>query len=46
MQPQSLQAWQSAERLLNAQQFDQARAAYASLVDDAVLARWRTCGCP
>jgi tetratricopeptide (TPR) repeat protein len=38
MQPQSLQAWQSAERLLNAQQFDQARAAYASLVDDAVLA--------
>ena len=38
MQPQSLQAWQSAERLLNAQQFDQARAAYETLFDDRDLA--------
>jgi len=38
MQPQSLQAWQSAERLLNAQQFDQASAAYATLTDDRDLA--------
>jgi tetratricopeptide (TPR) repeat protein len=37
MQPQSLQAWQSAERLLNAQQFQQARAAYESLADDPDL---------
>ena len=38
MQPQSLQAWQSAERLLNAQQFDQASAAYATLIEDRELA--------
>ena len=38
MQPQSLQAWQSAERLLNAQQFDQASAAYATLIGDRELA--------
>jgi tetratricopeptide (TPR) repeat protein len=34
MQPQSLQAWQSAERLLNAQQFPEARAAYETLAVD------------
>lgn len=38
MQPQSLQAWQSAERLLNAQQFDQARAAYESIITDREIA--------
>ena len=38
MQPQSLQAWQSAERLLNAQQVAQARAAYTALAEDPELA--------
>ena len=38
MEPQSLQAWQSAERLLNAQQMEQARQAYAALAEDPELA--------
>ncbi|KGQ19758.1 TPR domain containing protein [Lysobacter dokdonensis DS-58] len=44
MQPQSLQAWQTAERLLNAQQLPQARAAYTALTnapDVAALAHLR-----
>ncbi|MUV14352.1 tetratricopeptide repeat-containing sulfotransferase family protein [Noviluteimonas gilva] len=38
MEPQSLQAWQTAERLLNAQQTAQAREAYAALAEDPEMA--------
>lgn len=38
MQPQSLQRWQHAERLLSARQHDAARTAYESLLADPVMA--------
>lgn len=38
MRPQSLQAWQTAERLLNTQQVAQAREAYGAMLEDPDLA--------
>lgn len=38
MQPQSLQRWQHAERLLSARQHDAARTAYSALLTDPALA--------